>query len=86
MLQGKGRTTLLMRFGSRVCVCMRRRQLNAVLIDLIRPAMLGPYACWCDKVEPQPGTSQQSTINAPNLHPSDRQPTARQEPVTLQRR
>ena len=49
MLKSLGSPALLMRFGSRVYVCMRKKCMQHELLERVRPIILGGYACWCDK-------------------------------------
>lgn len=47
MLKSSG-SSLLFKFGPRVCVCMRSSQLNAHMLKAIRPLLIGRFAFWCD--------------------------------------
>jgi hypothetical protein len=49
VLKNSGRASLLLKLGSRVCVCLRSNRMDAGLRARIRPFMIGWYACWFDK-------------------------------------
>ena len=49
MLKSTGNSTLWLRFGTRICVCMHEKRLDERLRILLRPLVLGRYAFWCDK-------------------------------------
>lgn len=49
MLKNFGNSSLLLKFGCRVFVCMPSRHLQSGLRERIRPLILGPLACWYDK-------------------------------------
>jgi hypothetical protein len=52
MLKSIGSAALSLRWGSRICVCMRRTDLDDGLIARIRPLIFGGYAFWCDRPDP----------------------------------
>ena len=43
------KTSLLLKLGSRVCVCLRNDRLDDSLRARIRPFVIGWFACWFDK-------------------------------------
>ena len=43
------RTTLLLKLGSRVCVCLRNDHMDDNIRARIRPFVIGWFACWFDK-------------------------------------
>ena len=49
MLKNLGKVPLWLRLGRRVFVCVANERLDGRLRDRIRPLVLGPFACWCDK-------------------------------------
>lgn len=49
VLKNAGRASLLLRLGSRVCICLRNDRMDAGLRARIRPRVIGWLACWCDK-------------------------------------
>jgi len=49
MLKNNGKASLLLKLGSRVCVCLRNNRMDAGLRARIRPFIIGWYACWFDK-------------------------------------
>ena len=49
MLKNSIRTSLLLRLGRRVCVCLRNNEMDAGARSRIRPLVIGRFACWCDK-------------------------------------
>jgi len=49
VLKNSGRASLLLKLGSRVCVCLRNSSMDDGLRARIRPFIIGWYACWFDK-------------------------------------
>lgn len=49
MLKNKGKVSVLLRLGNRVCVCLPNRRLTGPLRAMIRPRVIGWLACWCDR-------------------------------------
>jgi hypothetical protein len=49
MLKNSIRTSLLLRLGRRVCVCLRNDHMDDRTRTRIRPFVIGRFACWCDK-------------------------------------
>jgi hypothetical protein len=43
------KTSLLLKLGRRVCVCLRNDQMDDRLRARIRPFVIGWFACWFDK-------------------------------------
>ena len=43
------RTTLLLKLGSRVCVCLRNDHMDDDVRARIRPFVIGSFACWFDR-------------------------------------
>lgn len=43
------RTSLLLKLGRRVCVCLRNDEMDSRLRARIRPFVIGWFACWIDK-------------------------------------
>lgn len=43
------KTSLLLKLGSRVCVCLRNDLIDDRLRARIRPFVIGWFACWFDK-------------------------------------
>jgi hypothetical protein len=49
VLKNSIRTSLLLKLGSRVCVCLRNDQMDPRMRARIRPFVIGWFACWFDK-------------------------------------
>jgi hypothetical protein len=49
ILKSGGRAALVLRLGARLCVCLSRRALEPGVRKRIRPVIVGPFACWCDR-------------------------------------
>ncbi|MGB5569826.1 MAG: hypothetical protein WBM81_11040 [Sedimenticolaceae bacterium] len=49
VLKNAGKASLLLRLGSRVCVCLRNDRMDDGLRARIRPVVIGWFACWFDK-------------------------------------
>ena len=49
--------TFSMKLGSRIFVCLRNEQLPPKLRQHVRPYVVGPLACWFDRMD-----SQQETV------------------------
>ncbi|MCG6968113.1 MAG: hypothetical protein LJE59_16560 [Chromatiaceae bacterium] len=49
MLKNIGKVSILLRLGSRVCVCLRNDRLDPRLRARIRPLVIGGLAFWCDR-------------------------------------
>lgn len=52
MLKTGGNPFLFLKLGSRICVCLRSRNLQPELRQRVRPLVIGSLACWLDKVTP----------------------------------
>ena len=52
MLKSIGKAAVSLRWGSRICVCMRKTRLDEGLIARIRPRIFGGFAFWCDRPDP----------------------------------
>ena len=49
MLKSNADATLLLKLGTRICVCMRKKRMDEGLLVRLRPLIFGGYAFWCDK-------------------------------------
>lgn len=49
MLKSIGKPALLLKLGSRRCVCMPNKSMDDALRMRIRPLIFGGFAWWCDK-------------------------------------
>jgi hypothetical protein len=49
MLKNSIRTSLLLKLGRRVCVCLRKKHMDERTRARIRPLVIGRFACWFDK-------------------------------------
>lgn len=49
MLKSPGKATLHLKFGKRVCVCLRNKMMGKRLRDAVRPTVFGWFSCWCEK-------------------------------------
>lgn len=49
MLKSGGKVSLLLKLRRWICVCVRKRLLDAGVRARVRPVILGGFACWCDK-------------------------------------
>jgi len=43
------RTSLLLKLGTRVCVCLRNDKMDPRIRASVRPFVIGWFACWFDK-------------------------------------
>lgn len=51
MLKSVGKALFQLRFGRRVCVCLRNKQIDKALRNTVRPYDLGWFSCWCEHPE-----------------------------------
>ena len=49
MLKSLGKAALHLKFGNRVCVCLRNDSIDDRFRARIRPFVIGWFACWFDK-------------------------------------
>lgn len=49
MLKSLGKAVLHFRVGSRLFICLRKKQIGRDLRSSVRPYDLGWFSCWCER-------------------------------------
>lgn len=49
MLKSVGKALVHWRFGKKVCVCLRNKQMDQGLRNAVKPHDFGWFSCWCEQ-------------------------------------